>query len=181
LQDRVETSEAELQMLMVASLAGEADAYRTLLDLLRRRLVAFFSRRLRFGAAEIDDLVQETLMAIHRRRGTYDPAQPFEPWAYAIARYKLIDHFRRSGRSQAISLDDAGALFVDDESAAVDARNDIDRMLATLPERTHALIRSVKLDDLSGAEAAAQTGMTEGAVKVAIHRGLKALSALFVK
>jgi RNA polymerase sigma-70 factor (ECF subfamily) len=127
----------------------------------------------------VDDLVQDTLMAIHTRRETYDRGQVFTAWAFAIARYKLIDHYRRSGRRVFVPLEDAGALFAEDDSAAADARADIERALARLPERTRALVRGVKLDELSHAEAAEKSGMTEGAVKVAVHRGLKALTAHF--
>jgi RNA polymerase sigma-70 factor (ECF subfamily) len=164
---------------MIASLEGDAAAYRVLLGDLQRRLNGYFGRRLRNSSADVEDLVQDTLMAIHTRRETYDRSQFFTVWAYAIARYKLIDHYRRSGRRISVPLEDAGALFVEDESGAVDARRDIERALAKLPERTRALVRSVKLDELSHAEAAAQSGMTEGAVKVAVHRGLRALTAHF--
>jgi RNA polymerase sigma-70 factor (ECF subfamily) len=157
----VETSEAHLKALMIASLEGDAAAYRVLLGDLRRRLSAYFARRL------------------HTRRETYDRSQAFTAWAFGIARYKLIDLYRRRGRFVFIPLEDAGALFAPDESGAADARGDIERSLAMLPERTRALVRSVKLDELSHAEAAAKSGMTEGAVKVAVHRGLKALTARF--
>jgi RNA polymerase sigma-70 factor (ECF subfamily) len=175
----VRTSEADLKALMIASLDGDGGAYRVLLGDLRRRLSAYFSRRLRQSSADVDDLVQDTLMAIHTRRETYDRSLVFTAWAFAIARYKLIDHYRRRGRRVFVPLEDAGALFAEDDSAAADARADIERALAKLPERTRTLVRGVKLDELSHAEAAAKSGMTEGAVKVAVHRGLKALTAHF--
>jgi RNA polymerase sigma-70 factor (ECF subfamily) len=175
----VETSESQLRALMIASLDGDAAAYRVLLADLRRRLNAYFARRLRQSSADVDDLVQDTLMAIHTRSETYDRSQFFTAWAFAIARYKLIDHYRRSGRRVLVPLEDAGALFAEDESGAAEARADIERALARLPERTRALVRGVKLEELSHAEAAARSGMTEGAVKVAVHRGLKALTAQF--
>jgi RNA polymerase sigma-70 factor (ECF subfamily) len=164
---------------MIASLDGDKAAYRALLDAMRWRLRAFFRNRLSRDAAEIDDLVQDTLMAIHTRRGTYDRTQLFTAWSYAIARHKLIDHFRRSGRRQTVPLEDAAALFVPDESASVDAHYDIEKALETLPLATQALIRDIKLRELSNAEAAAARGMSETAVKVALHRGLKKLGAYF--
>ncbi len=173
-----DTSEAELRALMLAGLDGDRAAYRALLGDVRLRLGGYFSRRLSRGSPEAEDLVQDTLMAIHTRRETYDRAQPFLPWAYAIARYKLIDHYRRSGRRISVPLEDAEhQLSVPDESAAVDARRDIERALATLPERTRILVRSLKIEELSVAETAERVGMTDGAVKVAMHRGLKALTA----
>jgi RNA polymerase sigma-70 factor (ECF subfamily) len=95
-------NEAELRALMRASLGGDAVAYRTLLSRLSANLRAYYKGKLaRIGrsATEAEDLMQEVLMAIHTRRHTYDPAEPLMPWVYAIARYKLIDHLRRTRAS----------------------------------------------------------------------------------
>lgn len=172
------TTDSELKALMLASLAGDAAAYRTLLESLERQLQAFFRRRLAGDAAEVPDLVQETLIAIHRRRGTYDARQSFAAWAYAIARHKLIDHFRRRGRAAIIPLEESSTLLAADESAGADARHDIEKALASLPPATQALIRDVKLRELSHAEAGVPRGMSETAVKVAVHRAMKRLAAL---
>ena|SRR5579862_9829145 len=118
---QVRTPDADLKALMLASLAGDAAAYRTLLESLERALAAFFRRRLAGDGAEAPDLVQETLIAIHTRRGTYDASQSFTAWAYGIARHKLIDHYRRRGRAATVPLDDGMALFVaagDDSAGA---------------------------------------------------------------
>jgi len=168
----VRTPEAELRALMLAGLAGDAPAYRLLLETLQRQLAAWFRRRLAGDPSEVDDLVQESLIAIHTRRGTYDRSQLFTAWTYAIARHKLIDHFRRRGRAATVPIEDSG-LFVPDDSAGVDAQLDVERALATLPAATRALIQDIKLRELSNAEAAAARGMSETAVKVAVHRGLK--------
>ncbi|HEX3664263.1 MAG TPA: sigma-70 family RNA polymerase sigma factor [Rhizomicrobium sp.] len=173
----MQASEADLKALMLAGLAGDAPAYRLLLETLQQRLAAWFRRRLAGDPSEVDDLVQEALIAIHTRRGTYDRTQLLTAWTYAIARYKLIDHFRRRGRAVTVPVEDSG-LFVPDESAAVESRLDIERALAALPPATRSLIRDIKLRELSNAEAAAARGMSETAVKVAVHRGLKKLSAL---
>jgi RNA polymerase sigma-70 factor (ECF subfamily) len=176
----METSEAELKALMIASLHGETAPYRALLGDLRLRLGAYFGRRLRRDPDDVDDLVQDTLIAIHTRRETYDTSQALTPWVYAIARYKLIDHYRRTGRRAFTPLDDAYTeLRVEDESAAVGARRDVEKALATLPERTRAVLRDLKIDELSVAETASRAGMSEGAVKVAAHRGLRALMRRF--
>ena len=169
-------AEGALRALFIASLEGEAAAYRALLRDLRLRLEGYFGNRLPRHSPETEDLVQDTLMAIHTRRETFDRTQPFLPWAYAIARYKLIDHYRRCGRRISVPLEDAAdQLFIADESAAVDARRDVTRALAALPERTRMLIHSLKIEELSVSETAAKVGMNESAVKVAMHRGLKAL------
>lgn len=172
----METSESELKVLMIASLAGDASAYRALLGDLRLRLAAYFNRRLRRDADDVEDLVQDSLIAIHTRRETWDRAQALTPWVYAIARYKLIDHYRRSGRRGTVPLDDLSEEpRAEDASAAADARRDVDRALAGLPDRTRRLLEDLKLRELSVAEAAERAGMSEGAVKVAAHRGLKTL------
>jgi RNA polymerase sigma-70 factor (ECF subfamily) len=173
----VRTPETDLKALMLASLAGDPAAYRALLECLERELQPFFRRRLAGDAAEAPDLVQETLIAIHTRRGTYDASQSFAAWAYAIARHKLVDHFRRRGRAATVSLEDGGPLFAADESAGADARLDVENALAKLPPATQSLIRDIKLKELSHAEAAASRGMSETAAKVAVHRGLKKLAA----
>lgn len=160
---------------MVASLGGDAAAYRKLLGALTPHLRAYYARRLQ-RAADAEDLVQETLIAIHTKRASYDPAQPFTAWLHAIARYKLIDHFRRSGIRRTLPLEEAASVMADEDATAAEAARDVEQLLQQLPENKRALIRHVKLDGLSTAEAAAKTGLSESAVKVGVHRGLKALS-----
>lgn len=163
---------------MLRALDGDAAAYRALLDALRGPLLGFYRRRLGAeDAGEADDLVQETLIAIHGRRATFDPSQPFTAWAYAIARYKLIDHLRRRRRRRAVPIDDVAELFAADQFEAAMARHDVDKLLATLPERPRRMIRDTKLEGYSNAEAAARLGSTDVAVKVGVHRGLKRLAA----
>ena len=166
--------ETELKALMVAALAGDGLAYHRLLKALTPHLRAYFARRLHVGA-EAEDLVQETLIAIHTKRASYDCTQPFTAWLHAIARYKLIDHFRRSGIRKTVALEEADAVTAESDSDAAEAARDVEQLLATLPEAKRALLRQVKLNGLSTAEAAAATGMSESAVKVGVHRSLQAL------
>lgn len=174
-------NEVEPRALMMASLDGDAVAYRKLLDLLSRRLQAFYRGKLtRIGrsAAEAEDLVQDALMAIHTRRHTYDRNALFTPWVHAVARYKLIDHLRRTKASMAdVPIEDAGEVMARDDQTQTESTLDLDRLLAQLPDKMQRAIRCVKLDGLSVAEAAARCGMSESAVKVSVHRGLKALAA----
>ena len=160
---------------MLASLDGDAKAYRLLLDTLSVGLRAYYRRRLGGGSDE-EDLVQDTLIAMHTRRATYDPNQPLTAWVYAIARYKLIDHYRRRKIRQTVPIEDAGPLFAADETGAALARLDLDRMLAALPERTRRLILRTKVEGRSNAEAGAEAGLSETAAKVRVHRGLKRLA-----
>jgi RNA polymerase sigma-70 factor (ECF subfamily) len=173
----VQTSESRLKSLMLRGLDGDAPAQRELLRELGRLLRPYFARRTRDEAADADDLVQEVLIAVHTRRATYDRSQPFTAWVYAIARYKLIDHLRRRRVRASVPIDDVDELFAPEESEAATAGADVRRLMADLPEKQRAAIQHTKLDELSVAETAARTGMSESAVKVSVHRGLKALAA----
>ena len=167
-------SEPELKALMLASLDGDATAYRRLLEGLRSRLDRYFGQRLRSDPANVEDLVQETLVAIHAKRATFDRAQPVTAWAYAIARYKLIDHYRRSGARTFVPIEDGDAFAADDHAAA-DARHDVAYGLDGLPRHARDLVVSVKMRDEPVADVALRTGMSQGAVKVAVHRAFQKL------
>ncbi len=169
-------AETRFKALMLAALAGDAAAYRALLAALTPHLRGYFLRRV--GRADAEDLVQETLIAIHTRRATYDTALPFTAWLHAIARYKLIDHFRRSKLRRTQPLEEAEQIFAVEDTESAGARRDVERLLAKLPPARRDLVRQVKIEGLSTAEAAARTGLSESAVKVGVHRALKALSAM---
>jgi len=176
------SNEAALRALMLAGLDGDAIAHRTLLDRLSRHLRAYYKGRLaRIGrsASEAEDLVQETLIAVHIQRHTYDPAELLTPWVHAIARYKLIDHLRRTRASLAdVPIDDAAeAITAHDDHIAAESAYDLQRLMNRLPRKMQLAIQYVKLDGLSVAEAASRCGMSESAVKVNVHRGLRALAA----
>lgn len=172
-------SETQLRELMLRGLAGDAAAQRRLLTELAQLLRMFHRRRLGNDVAEVEDLVQETLIAIHTRRATYDPAQPFTAWAYALARYKLIDHLRRRRIRATVSLDDSAELFGSDASDAQAAAQDVENLLAELPGAQREAIRLTRIEGLSVEEAALRTGQSISSIKVGVHRGLKKLSALF--
>ena len=177
--------EAELKALMIAGLAGDPAAYRLLLTRLSGHLRAYYKGRLarmRRGASEAEDLTQDALMAIHTRRHTYDPAEPLTPWVHAIARYKLIDHLRRTASAQAdVAIEFADAVTAQDDHLAAESSHDLTRLLGQLPEKMRLAIETVKLEGLSVAEAATRSGMSQSAVKVNVHRGLKALAAVIAK
>jgi len=170
--------EDRLKALMLRGQAGDAAAWRELLSALARQLRGYFARRMDAGAAaDVEDLVQETLMAIHRRHMTYDPSQPFTAWAHAVARYKLIDHWRRNRVRKHVPIDDVADWLSDDATAEEGAvRADLDKVLSVLPDRQRALVRDVKIEGLSLAEAGKRMGVSEGAAKVALHRAMKILT-----
>jgi RNA polymerase sigma-70 factor, ECF subfamily len=172
--------EEHLRSLLVRGLAGDASAYHGFLKELTGYLRAFLRKRLANMPDEVEDLVQESLLAVHNQRHTYDLGQPLTPWVYALARYKLIDLLRRRSRTDMLNdpLDGDSELFVAAESEASDARRDVARLLDQLPDRQRLPIVHMKLEGLSVAETAQRTGMSESAVKVGVHRGLKTLAAM---
>ena len=170
--------EAALRALFLQGLAGDAVAYRAFLQQLSQHLRSFLGRRLFGWPDDVEDLVQECLLAMHNQRHTYHSDQPLTAWVHAIARYKMIDLLRAKSSREALHdpLEDDADLFAASDIDAGEARRDIRTLLATLPERQRLSIVHTKLEGLSVAEAAGLTGMSESAVKVNVHRGLKALS-----
>lgn len=173
-------SERRLRDLLIHGLAGDATAYHVFLKDLSAHLRAFLRGRL-FGLPdEVEDLVQETLLAVHNQRHTYDASQPLTAWVHAIARYKLIDLLRRRESRDALNdpLDDELAVFAHSDNEAADARRDLATLLTRLPDGQRLPIMFMKIDGLTVTETAKRTGLSESAVKVGVHRGLKALAAM---
>ena len=170
--------EDRLRELLVGGLGGDGATYRLFLDALSTHLRAYLRRRLSSLPDEVEDLLQELLIAIHNQRHTYDSKQPLMPWVQAIARYKLVDWHRRRARNEALhdSLDDHELAFGSADEDAANARYDITKLLELLPDRQRLPILCVKIEGGSVSDAARRTGMSESAVKVGIHRGLKALA-----
>ena len=151
--DTVIATEHELHELFVAGLDGDAGAYHRFLQRLGALLRGYFRRRLQQLPDEVEDLVQETLMAVHAQRQTYRRGEPLTAWVHAVARYKLVDLWRRRERHDALN-----------DPLDVDLR---------LP------ILHTKVEGLSVQETAQLTGLSESAVKVGVHRGLKTLARLW--
>jgi len=171
--------EDRLKGLLVRALAGDNAAYQTFLTELSAHLRSFLRRRLAGLPDDIEDLVQESLLAVHNQRHTYDPGQPLSAWVQAIARYKLVDLFRRRAiyEQRNDTLDDGMDLFSSADAEAAEARRDLNKLLADLPDHFRLPIMHTKLEGLSVREAADLSGMSESAIKVGVHRGLKALAA----
>lgn len=158
--------------LMAAGQRGNAAPYRRLLAELRPWLMRYFARRL--PPSSVEDAVQETLIAIHAKRHTFEPGRPFGPWLAGIARYKWIDRLRIMGRHAADELPET--LPTPDHETAVTSAAALAGLLAMLKPAQAEAIRLVKLDGLSIEEAAARTGQSASLVKVNIHRGLGRLA-----
>jgi RNA polymerase sigma factor (sigma-70 family) len=165
-------SDSEWGALMAAAQAGDSAAYRRLLEALGQWLRRYYVRRL--PPSFVDDAVQDTLIAVHEKRHTYDPSRPFEPWLAAIARYKWIDRLRALKRLPTEPINDDIAT-PDHESAVVSATV-LEQLLLGLKPAQAEVIRLVKIQGFSVEEAAARTGQSVSLVKVNIHRGLAKLT-----
>lgn len=180
-QEALIAREAQLQALLLRGMQGDGVAYREFLSALGMHLRAFLRRRLSERPGEVEDLLQEVLLAVHNARHTYRSDQPLTVWVQAIARYKLADHFRAYARREALHdplEDDEGELFAVEDGEPAQASRDLGKLLQQLPDKQRLPIVHVKLEGLSVEEAASLTGLSNSAVKVGIHRGLKALAKI---
>jgi RNA polymerase sigma factor (sigma-70 family) len=174
--------EREWGLLMRAAIDGDAMAYRRLLVSLTPVLRTVTRRncaRIGLDGGEAEDIVQEVLLAIHLKRHTWDVDRPFGPWIMTIARNKLIDARRRRGNRLTLPIDDLADILTAEGSDDATDRGDLDRMLGGLGERQRDLVRSLSVEGRSVRETAERLKMSEGAVRVALHRAIKALAALY--
>ena len=180
---RSDDFESTLKPLWLRAQTGDEAAYRQAPGLLAGRLRGYLRRRLAAFPDEVEDLVQETLLALHLQRGTYDPALPVSAWAVAIARHKLVDLWRRRGRrdDRHEAIDDVDERLLASDPGDGGARRDLEILLQELPQAQQMAIVLTKLEGLSVAEAATRTGASESAIKVQVHRGLKRLAALVMQ
>jgi len=166
---------------MRAAMAGDAGAYRQFLVSVTPHLRALARSRCRgFGVpvCEAEDIVQEVLLAIHLKRGTWDQTRPIGPWVAAIARNKLIDVLRRR-RHITVPIEDlVDSLQAEDLTPELSAR-DIDTLLGHLKPQQREIVRSISLNGSSIRETADRLQMTEGAVRVTLHRALKTLAVFY--
>ena len=161
-------SDKEWSVWMAAAQKGDGARYRRLLDQIRPWLKRYFGARL--PPSMVDDAVQDTLVALHEKRNSYDPSRPFGPWLVAIARYKWIDRLRALRKSAALPISEDIA--IEDHGAAVQSATTLEKLLAELKPAQADVIRLVKMHGFSVEEASAKTGQSVSLVKVNIHRGI---------
>jgi RNA polymerase sigma-70 factor (ECF subfamily) len=170
---------------MAKAQRGDADAYRELLQMAALLIESYALKTLRRMGLEdpeaARDILQEALFAIHLKRHTYNPAQLFTPWMFAIARYKLIDYGRRRARQGKHDPLEALAELPDDRGQDALDEVDLAKLLQGLSHKQRQAIELVKVSGYSVAEASAQSGMSEAAVKTNVHRGIRRLRGLFGK
>jgi RNA polymerase sigma-70 factor (ECF subfamily) len=170
--------ENELALLLRAAIAGDERAYREFLLRAACLVRSFTRQRIVRGGIDPEDIVQETLLAIHMKRHTWRDDSPLMPWLYAIARYKLIDGFRRRGRRVEVEMGEIAESFAEPQPETVSDR-EIDRALHTLAPGQRSAVAAVCVDGCSISETAKRLGTSETAVRVALHRGLAAIARRF--
>jgi RNA polymerase sigma-70 factor (ECF subfamily) len=167
---------------MRAANRGDAGAYRRLLQELAPILRGVAGRgfsRYRLGSEDVEDVVQETLLAVHLKRHTWDERQPLLPWVRAIAQNKLVDNLRRRGRRVHVPIDDVSETLAGDEQPGAMNGVDAERVLARLQGRQRDIVLAISIEGASARQVAERLGMTEGAVRVALHRALQSLARAF--
>lgn len=167
-----------MDLAMREALSGDEVAYRGLLGdvgRLARDVARGLVARFNFGDSIIDDIMQETLLAVHLTRGNWDSARPLKPWVATIARNKAIDALRKSRPRQSVPISDELA-----SPAAMEpgSRLDADRLIARLRPQQREIVRSIALREESIADVASRLSMSKGAVRVAFHRAVRAMGSM---
>jgi len=165
---------------MRQAVAGDGEAYHRLLKAITPVLRAASRRGLaRAGQPpdQAEDIVQEILLAVHLKRHTWDANAPFAPWLFAIARNKLIDMLRRRGRRVFVNIDDFSETLADAPPAPTVSHGEVEAQLKTLPQRQRDVLQSIAVEASSIKQTAEKFSMSEGAVRVALHRALSSLTA----
>jgi RNA polymerase sigma-70 factor, ECF subfamily len=177
---RVREREDEWTGLMRSAISGDDAAYHRLLKAVTPVLRAAARRGLVRAGQPVDqseDIVQDILLAVHLKRHTWDANAPFAPWLFAIARNKLIDSLRRRGRRIFVNIDDFAETLPSESATQTAPASEVAAQLKLLPTRQREVLQSIAVDTASIKETAAKFAMSEGAVRVALHRGLASLTA----
>ncbi|HEY7842845.1 MAG TPA: sigma-70 family RNA polymerase sigma factor [Bradyrhizobium sp.] len=165
---------------MRSAMSGDSAAYHRLLKAITPVLRAAARRGLSRAGQSVDqseDIVQDILLAVHLKRHTWDANAPFAPWLFAIARNKLIDALRRRGRRVFVNIDDFSETLADQPPAETASPTEVAAQLQSLPARQREVLQSIAVESASIKDTAKKFAMSEGAVRVALHRGLSSLTA----
>jgi RNA polymerase sigma-70 factor (ECF subfamily) len=179
----MEKQDDHLATLMQQALAGDQPAYAELLRESARFLRPFLAKHLH-AANEVDDLMQEVLISIHKARHTYDGNRPYKPWAYAIAKFRLQDHFRAHYADRlhgAVELSEVEDFLPAPVTETEISYESIRSEVGKLPPKQADIVRLLHQDGYTAKEVAERLGMKESAVKVAAHRAYKVLRKILVR
>lgn len=167
------------EQLLMAANAGDARAYGRFLQAVTPVLRGIVrAKGGSLGDAGCEDVLQEVLFAIHLKRHTWEASSPVRPWLYAITRYKVVDAFRARGRKIDVPIEDFADVLAADAGPDPTDAADMEKMIGMLDGRSATIIRKIGLEGVSVAETGAALTMSEGAVRVALHRALKTLAIL---
>jgi RNA polymerase sigma factor (sigma-70 family) len=165
--------------LLTAANAGDARAYARFLQTVAPVLRGVVrAKGAGLGDAACEDVVQDVLLAIHLKRHTWQEDMPVRPWLYAITRYKVVDAFRARGRRIHLPIEDFAEDLAAEAGPDPTEAADMARMIGMLDGRSADIVRRIGLEGATTAETGAALNMTEGAVRVALHRALKTLAVL---
>lgn len=169
----------EWEELLAAANAGDGRAFARFLVAVTPAIRTVVRARGRsLPPDQHEDIVQEVLLAIHLKRMTWETGTPVRPWLYAVARYKVVDAFRRRGRAVQVPIEDFAEVLEGDPAPEPLAERDAAHLLGQIDQRSAEIVRAISLEGESSGEVGARLSMTEGAVRVAFHRAMKRLSAL---
>jgi len=169
-----DADDAELARLLRGAIGGDEKAYEAFLSRVAG-LVRGFAQRRSGHAVDPEDVVQETLLAIHTKRHTWRTDGPVLPWVFAIARYKLIDAFRRRSQRVEVDIADFAETLAEPQQETVSER-EVQRALGRLPPVQRNVVTMISVEGRSIGETAEALGMNDTAVRVALHRGLAAIA-----
>jgi RNA polymerase sigma factor (sigma-70 family) len=177
----VQDRDAEWANWMRAAIKGDTGAYRQFLVSIAPHLRSMARRRCRkvgLSEGEAEDIVQEVLLAIHLKRSTWEESRPIRPWISTITRNKFVDALRRRGRHVVVPIDDFGETLGAVEVDPGLSTREMDQLLSKLKTQQRNIVQSISIEGNSVRDTAARLEMSEGAVRVALHRALKMLAAL---
>ncbi|NEX48659.1 sigma-70 family RNA polymerase sigma factor [Pseudotabrizicola algicola] len=167
------------EVLLARANEGDGPAFARFLLAVTPTLRAVIRRRgVGLPPDQHEDVLQEVLLAIHLKRQTWRRGSPVRPWLYAVARYKVVDAFRRRGAFVTLPIEDFAEVLPEEAAAAPLSDRDAETMLGLIDARSARLVRAVALDGKTAAEAGKAVGMTAGAARVALHRAMRQLTVL---
>lgn len=174
-QDATSTKGGARASWMQKALEGDREAYRLLLEDIRGDLVRYVRRRVH-DPQEVEDIVQDILLVIHRARHSYDPTRAFEPWMYAIARNTTIDAGRRktTRRKREVLTEELPEVAAGAESSDAPLLAALEK----LPANQREAFSMLKIEGLSVEDAADRAGVTPGTLRVRAHRAYRSVRDL---
>lgn len=171
--------QGEWERLLTAANAGDGAAFARFLTLITPVMRGIIRARAgTMGSDEHEDILQEVLLAVHLKRGTWQGDRPVRPWLYAVARHKIVDAFRKRGSAIQVPIEAFEETLPAERSDEPMAARDLSAMLDQIDERSATIVRAIAIEGESAETAGERVGLSAGAARVSMHRAMKRLSAL---